>query len=124
MSRTGIEDKPPWKRVPKKVRQEIETALGAPVRRAARVWGGYGPTPTYRLVLADGRRAFFKGTYHASNEFAKSALLLEERVYHDFIDILGKWMPHWYATVHYEDWFGLLLEDLGPKSVPPWSPGK
>ncbi len=121
MSRTGIEDKLPWKRVPKAMQQEVEAALGAPVKRAARIWGGYAPTSTYRLVLADGRRAFFKGTYHASNEVAKNALLLEERVYHDLRNELGKWMPHLYATVHHKDWYGLLLEDLGPKTVPPWS---
>lgn len=124
MSRTGVEDKLPWKRVPKAVQQEVEAALGAPVRRASRIWGGYTPTPTYRLVLADGRRAFFKGTYHASNEVAKSALLLEERVYHDLGNVLGRWMPRWYAMVCHKDWYGLLLEDLGPKTVPPWSPGK
>ncbi len=33
-------------------------------------------------------------------------------------------MPQWYETVHHEDWYGLLLEDLGPKSVPPWTPEK
>src|SRR2546425_11676336 len=41
MSRTGVEAKPPWKRVPKAVRQQVEAALGASVVRAARIWGGY-----------------------------------------------------------------------------------
>ena len=63
MSRTGVEARLPWKRVPQAVRQQIEAALGAPVKRASRIWGGYAPTPTYRLALADGRQAFFKGPY-------------------------------------------------------------
>src|SRR5579863_9381760 len=121
MSRTGVEAKPPWKDVPEAVRQQIHAALGAAVVRAVRIWGGYGPTPTFRLVLADGRRAFLKGTYQASNEFAKHALRFEERVYYNLGPMLGKWMPQWYATVHYEDWHVLILEDLGPKSVPPWT---
>jgi fructosamine-3-kinase len=124
MSRTGIEDKPPWRQVPKAVRQQVEQALGQPVRRAARVWGGYGPTPTYRLALADGRRAFFKATYQASNEFARCALVYEERVYQELSAILAGWMPQCYATFHHEDWHVMLLADLGPKSVPPWTPGK
>ena len=124
MSRTGVEAKLPWKGVPKAVRQRVEAALGAPVVRAARIWGGYTPSPTYRLVLADGRRAFFKGTYQASNEVAKSALVYEERVYRDLGPWIGRWMPQWYASLHHADWHGLLLEDLGPKSVPPWTPAR
>ena len=124
MSRAGIEAKLPWKRVPKAVRQQIEAALKSSVGRATRIWGGYGPTPTYRLLLADGRRAFFKGTDHTSNEFAKDALLCEERVYRDLGSLLEEWIPQWYASVHHNDWHGILLEDLGPKSVPPWTSGK
>lgn len=124
MSRTGVEAKLHWKSVPQTVRQQVNAALGTSVVRAARVWGGYGPTPTYRLLLADGRRAFLKGTYQASNAFAKDALLYEERVYRDLGSVLGRWMPQWYATVRYDDWHILILEDLGPKSVPPWTPAR
>jgi fructosamine-3-kinase len=124
MSRTGIEAKLPWKQIPKAVRHQVDAALGAPVLRAARIWGGYSPAPTYRLVLADGRRAFFKATYQASNEFSTKALLYEGRVYHELATLLGSWAPQFYATFHHADWHVLLLEDLGPKSVPPWTPGK
>jgi len=124
MSRTGVETKLPWKQVPKAVRQQVDRALGAPVTRATRIWGGYGPTPTYRLVLEDGRRAFLKGTFQDSNAFMKNALLSEERVYQDLAPVLGKWMPRLYATFHYDDWHVLILEDLGPQSVPPWTSGE
>jgi hypothetical protein len=104
------------------VRQAVEAALGAPVRRAARIWGGYGPAPSFRLLLADGRRAFFKGTYGESNEFSQRALMADERAYHELYPLLGRWMAGYYATIAQDDWRGLLLEDLGPKSVPPWTP--
>ena len=122
MSRTGIEDKLPWQQVPQAVRRHVAQALGAPVARATRIWGGYAPTPTYRLVLKDGRRAFFKGTNQDSNVFMKKALLSEERVYRDVAPILGKWMPQLYAVFRVDDWHVLILEDLGSQSVPPWTP--
>lgn len=121
MSRIGRESKPPWQQVPQAVRQHVAVALGAPVRRATRIWGGYAPTPTYRLVLQDGRRAFFKGTSQDSNAFMKSALVAEERVYQELTPVLGQWMPRLYATFQHEAWHVLLLEDLGPGSVLPWT---
>jgi fructosamine-3-kinase len=124
MSRTGVETKLPWRQVPKVVRQQVEAALGSPVRRAARIWGGYSPTPTFRLALADGRRAFFKGTHHESTEFARNALSGELRVYEELEPLIGRWMPHYFAAFRQADWQVLLLEDLGPKSVPPWTPSK
>lgn len=122
MSRTGIETKLPWKQVPRAVRQQVALALEAQVTRAARIWGGYAPTPTYRLVLKDGRRAFFKGTCQDSNTFMKRALVAEERVYRDLSPALGQWMPQLYATFRMDDWHVLILEDLGPQNVPPWTP--
>lgn len=92
--------------------------------RASRIWGGYSPTPTYRLRLADGRRAFFKGTFSASNEFTKNALVAEERAYRELEPLLGRFMPQLYAVLRQADWHCLLLEDVGPKSVPPWTPAR
>jgi hypothetical protein len=122
MSRSGVEDKVPWRRVPKAVHQQVEEALGAPVKRAARIWGGYSPAPTFRLLLTDGRRAFFKAINATSNQFSTKALYVEERVYQELSGLLQPWMARYYATIAFEDWHGLLLEDLGPKSVPPWTP--
>ncbi|HMN29002.1 MAG TPA: phosphotransferase [Caldilineaceae bacterium] len=124
MSRTGVEQKPSWRQVPKAVRQQVETVLGAPVRRAARIWGGYAPTPTYRLALHDGRRAFFKATNPDSNEFMRNALVAEERVYGELGPLLGDWMPACYAIFQLAGWHVMLLADLGPKSVPPWTPAR
>ena len=71
MPRTGVEPKPPWSAVPPVVRRATEGLLAAEVRRAMRVWGGYSPTPTYRLRLADGRGVFFKGTGPSATDFAR-----------------------------------------------------
>jgi fructosamine-3-kinase len=124
MPRSGIEIKPAWRSIPLAIRQQVEAVLGVPVVRAARVWGGYAPTPTFQLMLADGRRAFFKGTNQESNQFMKNALRQEERVYKDLTPMLGKWMPQFYAAFRHNDWHVLILEDLGPASVPPWTPGR
>lgn len=122
MSRTGVEAKPPWSAVPGPVRRAVEEAAGAPVVRGARIWGGYGPAPTFRLRLADGRGLFFKGVYAGSNEFSRRALEAETRVYQELGALISPWAPRLYAAIQVDDWRALLLEDLGPKSAPPWTP--
>lgn len=121
MARTGIEEKPPWRTLPAPVRSCVEDVLGARVARASRVWGGYGPSPTFRLRLQDGRRAFFKGVSGASNDFQKSAHTREAHVYRELRDLISPWAPKLMGEFSLNDWQVLLLEDLGPKSAPPWS---
>lgn len=122
MSRTGVEPKPTWKTVPASVRRAVEETLGGEVRRGMRVWGGYGPSPTYRLRLANERRAFFKAVNPDANEFMHTAHVREERVYRELGAVIGPWAPTLYGVIHCDGWDVLLLEDLGPKSAPPWSP--
>ncbi len=122
MPRTGLEPKPAWDAVPPAVRRAAEELLGAEVRRAMRVWGGYSPTPTYRLRLADGRRVFFKGTGPSVTDVARAAHPREERVYRELGDFIGPWAPAFYGSFRCGDWDVMLLEDLGPKSAPPWPP--
>lgn len=122
MSRTGVEAKPPWSAVPTVVRRAVEEIAGAPVTRGARIWGGYGPAPTFRLRLADGRGVFFKGVHGASNEFSRRALTDEARVYRELGALISPWAPHLYGEIAVAGWQALLLEDLGPKSAPPWTP--
>jgi len=122
MSRSGIEAKIPWHAVPRQVRERVAQMLGSDVVRAARVWGGYGPTPTYRLTLADRCRAFFKAVYASSNEVARRAFAREERIYQDLGKIIGPWAPAYFGSFREDDWHAMLLEDLGPKSAPPWTP--
>jgi len=122
MARAGVEEKPRWRDVPPDVRRVVGETLGARVARALRVWGGYGPTPTFRLRLADGRGVFMKAVGPRDNEFSQDAFEREVRVYHDLRGALGSWAPAFYGHVDVGAWRVLLLEDLGPKSVPPWTP--
>jgi hypothetical protein len=123
MTRAGMEAKLAWSGVPAALRHETGRLLGAGVTRGSRVWGGYSPTPTYRLLLADGRRAFFKGVHAASSTFARDALVREERVYRELGAVIAPWSPRYYGALRVHDWHALLLEDLGPKSAPPWTLG-
>lgn len=122
MPHTGVEVKLPWRGLPAGVRGAIVAQLGASVLRAARVWGGYAPTPTFRLLLADGRRAFVKLTGPDENLFSRQALRRERRIYAELGGLLAGWAPACYGELELDEWQGLLLEDLGPKSVPPWTP--
>lgn len=121
-SRFGVEAKPTWQSVPKAVRDRVEAELGQRVTRGARVWGGYGPTPTFRLKLVDGSGVFLKGTNRESNEFSRAALDREIRNYRELSDQIAPWAPAVRGTFRLDDWQVLLLDDLGPKSVPPWTP--
>jgi hypothetical protein len=123
MSRTGVEPKPAWQTIPRDVRAATDAVLGGPIQRAARVWGGYTPTPTYRLRLADGRRAFFKAVGPDSNAFSRAARQREERVYQELADLIAPWAPAFLGAFASGSWQVVLLEDLGPKTVPPWTPG-
>lgn len=122
MSRTGVEAKPAWRSVPAPVRYEVGLTLGAEVTRAMRVYGGFSATPTFRLRLSDGRRAFFKAASAESTEFAHEAHTREERVYRELHPFIAKWSPALYGAFEIDGWRVMLLEDLGPKTAPPWKP--
>ena len=115
------EQKPAWRSVPARVRSAVAEALGSPVLRAQRAWGGYSATPTFRLRLADGRRAFFKSAGPASTAFARVAHEREERVYRELGDVISGWSPRFLSGFAVNDWRVMLLEDVGPKTAPPWS---
>jgi len=76
------------------------------------------------MVLADGRHAFFKGVNASSNEYMRGALPREERVYRDLGLFIRPWAPAFLGSIKRLDWRVLLLEDLGPQTMPPWSPAK
>jgi hypothetical protein len=73
------------------------------------------------LRLADGRRAFLKGRSPDASEFMRAAFARELRVYHELHEQIRAWSPSVYGHFTREDWDVLILEDLGPKSVPPWT---
>lgn len=104
MPRSGVEAKIPWRKVPGEVKNAVAERLGARVIRGARVWGGYGPAPTFRLTLVDGRRAFLKGINPESNEFSRDAFTLEERIYENLGDRIRPWAPAYYGSIHRAGW--------------------
>jgi hypothetical protein len=97
--------------------------LGVEVVRGTRVWGGYSPTPTFRLLLTGGRRAFIKGVTRATGDFPWAAIERERRIYRELSAVLGAWQPTYQGDFECDGWRVLLLEDLGPKSAPPWNTG-
>lgn len=120
MSRTGTEHKPEWRTVPAEIKAKVAETLGSPVARAMRIWGGFGPSPTYRLRLQNGKRAFFKGTFPGSNEFQIKAHESELRTYRELNEYITPWAPKLLGEFSHDEWQVLLLEDLGPKTAPPW----
>src|SRR4051794_10240593 len=114
MPRLGAEPKPPWRVVPSAVRRQAESILDSPIRRALRIFGGYAPSATFRLYLADGRTTVFKGTDKTANEVMVQALQSEERVYRELSEFIRPWAPEYFGSVHFGEWNAILLEDVGP----------
>jgi hypothetical protein len=116
------EAKPPWSDVPRAVKAEVARILGSPVARAERAYGGYAPSATFRVVLRDRRRAFLKSTYPLP---AGSGVIWgvaeEERAYRALGERIRPWAPALLGSFQVAGWHGLLLEDLGPSDVPPWT---
>jgi hypothetical protein len=119
------EEKPRWSDVPESVRAEAERRLRSRVVRATRAYGGYAASATFRLVLANGRRAFFKAGYPPPpGSAAIFPIDREEKRYRALAPAVGRWMPKQYGSFKKEQWHVLLMEDLGPATMPPWSPDK
>lgn len=115
------EPKPFWREVPPTVRASLAGLLGSPVRRAVRVFGGYGPSATFRLFLEDGRRVFAKGAGIRTTEHHWAVLPNEAFVYRHVTAIRG-FAPAFLGEVRTDGWHLLVLEDLtGCRKVPPWT---
>jgi hypothetical protein len=125
LSRTGAEAKPPWSAVPRAIKDEVAKLVGSPVARAERVYGGYTPSATFRMLLKDGRRAFLKGTYPLEKDSAVLWKLEEEQhIYEELGDYLRPWAPRYYGGAKAEGWHVMVLEDVGPQTMPPWTLAK
>jgi hypothetical protein len=90
--------------------------------RATRRFGGYGPSATFHLSLADGRTAFFKGVYPLpEGSGVRWALDEEERVYLELKNHITPWAPHYYGSIRRDGWHALLIESVRGENIPPWS---
>lgn len=119
------EDKPAWSAVPVGVRDRVARALGSPVTRAVRAYGGYAPSATFRLTLADGRRAFFKGSYPLpASSGVRWFLPAEDKAYRRLGRYMRPWAPALIAAFRTEGWHVLLMEEVHGESVLPWTAGK
>ena len=125
MSRRGTEPKPPWSAVPTEIKERAAKILGARIVRAERVYGGYAPSATFRLRLANGTRRFFKASYPAPKDSGVKWYMDREAAnYRLLARRIAPWAPRFYGDFALDGWHVLLLEDLGPRSVPPWTPAK
>jgi hypothetical protein len=88
------------------------------------LYGGYAPTPIYRLYLDAGQTVVFKGVGPTGfeNEFMRGGLRIEERTYRELGEWLLPWAPALLGAFEQQGWHVLLLEDLGPARIPPWTP--
>ena len=119
------EEKPTWSAVPAAVRAEAERRLRSRVVRATRAYGGYAASATFRLALANGRRAFFKAGYPPPpGSAAIFPIDREEKRYLALARFMGRWAPRLYGSFRLERWHVLLMEDLGPATIPPWTTEK
>ena len=119
------EEKPPWTAVPPAVRAETERRLRSRVVRATRAYGGYAASATFRLLLANGKRAFFKAGYPPPpGSAAIFPIDREEKRYLALARFMGRWAPRLYGSFHLEQWHVLLMEDVGPATIPPWTAEK
>ncbi|MCL6443043.1 MAG: aminoglycoside phosphotransferase family protein [Alicyclobacillus sp.] len=115
------EPKPYWRDVPATLRKQIEDRMGARIRHAVRVFGGYGPSATFRIFFDNGQTVFAKGAGNTSNAHNWEVVPKEAFVYENIEAIEGL-APKYFGAVAVEGWHLLLLEDLRDvKRVPPWS---
>ena len=125
MSRTGAEAKPAWSAVPPAIKAEVAKLLGSPVARAERVYGGYAPSATFRMRLGDGRRAFMKGIYPLTKDSAVQwDLEHEEHIYQECAPFMRPWAPEYFGGAKADGWHVMVLEDVGPQTMPPWAPAR
>ena len=111
--------------MPREIKDEVARVLRSPVSRAERVYGGYAPSATFRLRLANGKRAFFKASYPAPKGSGVRWFMDQEaRNYRSLERFIHPWAPTFYGSFERDGWHVLLLEDLGPRSVPPWTGAK
>lgn len=116
-----LEKKPYWSDIPIALQQEIAEKLGSRIVRADRVFGGFGPSATFRLYLEDGRTFFAKGAGKGATPYNWEAVAIEEQVYENVVSI-RPFAPKYFGSVQTSEWHLLFLEDVsGTIQVPPWN---
>jgi aminoglycoside phosphotransferase (APT) family kinase protein len=113
-----------WADVPVQVRAEIERACGASVVEAVTAPGGFSPGLAARVLCADGRPWFVKAASSEVNPDTPRLHRQEARVLGDLDSLIGSGqlpVPRLRATVEYDSWFALILDDIdGRHPALPW----
>jgi hypothetical protein len=114
------ERKPAWTELPPALRLLIEERARSRIARTQRVYGGYGPSVTLRVVTQAGARLFLKGAGPDSNDVNWASVPFEQRLYES--GAVSGIAPRYLGSVEYPGWHLLLLQDLGHRGrVPPWT---
>ncbi len=103
------ESKPAWSEVPAQLKSALAEIAGAPIVDAMVAWGGYGPSATFVLRLADGRELFCKGTHPGHTEAGKAAFQTELS-YYQAIPQLAEFGPAFRGAAYHDEWHLLLLD--------------
>lgn len=114
------EPKPEWSTLPHGLRRRIESRLGSEVSAGAIAWGGYTPSATFRLALADGREVFCKAVSGAHAPRLRASFVAE-RGYFRTVSALSAFAPPFLGHVEAEAWCAMLftyIDDAQP--IPPW----
>jgi hypothetical protein len=118
------EGKPRWSEVPPALVAEIECILGSSILAGEIAWGGYSPSASFHLTLADGRRAFVKGTHPGQTPEGRLALEQEIDSYRELAVLRGL-APGYLGTAEQEGWSFLILEAVTEaEKALPWSRAK
>lgn len=118
---TAREPKPAWDDVPQALREKLAQIVGEDISGADIVWGGYGPSATFALTTATGRRFFCKGTHPGQTEMGHKALISERQKYERFPE-LARFGPTYLGGADHENWHMAVLEHIPRgQTVPPWT---
>ena len=115
------ESKPDWCDVPAELKDALTAFLEATIVDAPIAWGGFGPSATFILHTADGRRFFCKGTHPGFTREGNTAFFAELGYYQALAE-LSAFGPAFRGTASHEDWHLLVLDYVERSiEVPPWS---
>lgn len=108
-----------WDKLPEFVRNSVEHAVGAKVRRARDQVGGFSPGFATRLEFSDGRRFFGKGTDAKTNAATHSLLCGEANVMIGMDDAINRGnlpIPRLRQAFSSGSWAILLFDDIDGQS--------
>ncbi len=118
------EPKPVWSAVPAVVQAALADRLGSPVLEAAIAWGGYTPSASFIVTLANGKRVFIKGAHPGQNTYGVAAFKAEQQIYQNYPQLSGI-APAYICEVELADWHLMVLEAIeGGEKLLPWTKAK